>query len=202
MIDKIENFIHERITEFDFISDERKTILKGISEYVKMKLKQNKTPQLVYICIHNSRRSHFGQIAGHLAAKHYGVMATTFSGGTVATIFNINARKALENIGFEIVNPDQSENPKFEVYFGTEKPIICFSKIYDDAVNPKDNFAALMTCGEAEENCPFIPNAEFKTSTTYTDPSESDGTGNELKIYSERFAQILRENLYLFSLVK
>lgn len=199
---KIEEFIQNRIQEFDQIPDERKEILKSISKYIIKKRAQNEIPKLVYICIHNSRRSHFGQIAGKLASGFYKIPTETYSGGTVATIFNINARKALQSIGFEIIDPDQSANPKFQVNYGEQKPIICFSKIYDDPENPSEKFAALMTCGEAEENCPFIPAAEFKTSTTYIDPSESDGTGNELNIYTERFAQILRENLYIFSLIK
>ena len=202
MYSEIQKFIDARQAEFNLIPDERKILLQGIANYIQKIIDEKKPVQLVYICIHNSRRSHFGQVAAAVAAKHFQLELSTYSGGTVATAFNPNAINALRTIGFKIVAPDQSSNPLYQVYFGDEKPVVCFSKIYDDPINPTSGFAAIMTCGEAEENCPFIPNAEYKTSTTYEDPTESDGSGKELEVYTDRFGQILRETLYAFSLVK
>lgn len=202
MYSEIQKFIDIRKSEFNLIPDERKTLLQGIANYIQKKLDEKKTVQLVYICIHNSRRSHFGQVAASVAAAHYQLNLQAYSGGTVATAFNPNAIAALQKIGFSIDTSDTSENPHYQVYFQGQNPVICFSKIYDDPINPTSDFAAIMTCGEAEENCPFIPNAEFKTSTTYEDPKASDGSGKELEVYAERFSQILRETLYAFSLIK
>jgi protein-tyrosine-phosphatase len=202
MYPEIQKFIEARKSEFNLIPDERKILLQGIANYVQKKIAEKKQVQLVYICIHNSRRSHFGQVAASVAAAHYHLNLDSYSGGTVATAFNPNAIAALQKIGFSIDTSDTSENPHYQVYFQDRNPVVCFSKVYDDAINPTSNFAAIMTCGEAEENCPFIPNAEFKTSTTYEDPTASDGTGKELEVYTDRFAQILRETLYAFSLLE
>ena len=46
----------------------------------------------------------------------------------------------------------------------------------DDEANPKSDFAAIMTCSDAEQNCPFIPNVALRIGTTYEDPKKSDGT--------------------------
>ena len=59
-----------------------------------------------------------------------------------------------------------------------------------------------MTCSEAEVNCPFLPGAEFRISTTYEDPKEYDGTPLQVQKYIDRSQQIARENLYIFSLIK
>lgn len=198
----IDEFIQKRISEFDQISAERKELLEKIATYINTKRLQNKTANLVYICIHNSRRSHFGQVAGSLAANYYGTKVNTFSGGTEVTAFNPNAIAALRNCGLIVQAQDESNNPHQHVYYKNILIADCFSKIYDHPTNPTENFAAIMTCGEAEQNCPFIPTAEMKISTTYDDPKSSDGTGQEETVYGARFAQILRESLYVFSLVK
>ena len=38
--------------------------------------------------------------------------------------------------------------------------ILCFSKKFNDNFNPKNNFAAIMTCSSAEKNCPFISGSD------------------------------------------
>jgi arsenate reductase len=54
-----------------------------------------------------------------------------------------------------------------------------------------------MTCGHAEENCPFLPGAELRVPITYEDPKVSDGTPKAEEVYDERCAQIAREMLFL-----
>jgi arsenate reductase len=199
----IANFIQDRLTEFSVISDERKSALKKLADYISQQLAAQKKVNLIYICTHNSRRSHFGQIAAAVASVYYQIPdVITFSGGTEATTFNINAINALRKIGFNILQKDDSINPVYEVRFSDDQFSLCFSKRFDDAQNPDSNFAAIMTCSDADENCPFIPGADIRIKTTYEDPKSSDGTGMENKIYTERFAEILRDNLYTFSLIK
>lgn len=202
MYPEIQKFIVEREKEFSLIPEDRKLILQGISNYVQKKIDSKTTIQLVYICIHNSRRSHFGHIAAEVSANYFNLNLTSFSGGTEATAFNPNAIFSLRSIGFKITTSDKTNNPVYKVQFDDLNGIECFSKVYNHPSNPVSDFGAIMTCSEAEENCPFIPNAEFKTSTPYDDPKLSDGSGNEMKVYTERFGQILRETLYAFSLVK
>ena len=126
----------------------------------------------------------------------------TFSGGTEATAFNSNAIQALRELGFEITEMDRTLNPKYEVDFGGPKPSVCFSKIYNALSNPSSNFAAIMTCSDAEENCPFIPGVELRIGTTYDDPKAFDGTEIQHEKYKERALQIGLETLYVFSKIK
>lgn len=201
MFASIKNYCHLLSGKFDEIPAHRKQLLEKISLYIIEKKKAKKTVQLVYICTHNSRRSHFGQIWAAVAAKYYQAPdIQPFSGGTEATEFNINAINTLKKIGFEVHATDTGKNPVYSLKFSeTENPIKCFSKTYDNAVNPKSGFAAIMTCGEAEENCPFIAGAELRIATTYEDPKAFDQSDIKEQKYFERCEQIALETLFVFS---
>jgi protein-tyrosine phosphatase/arsenate reductase len=156
----------------------------------------------MYVCTHNSRRSHFGQIWAAVAASYFGIEnVQTFSGGTEATAFNPNAIGALKETGFEISTEELNENPIYKVAFGTKETLFtnCFSKVYDHTFNPSSDFAAIMTCSDVERNCPFIPGVEFRIGTTYLDPKAFDGTPQQAQKYLERSNQIALECLFAFS---
>jgi protein-tyrosine phosphatase/arsenate reductase len=204
MIPLIKTFCDNLTKEFETIPDNRKEILAKITEYIATKMKENKPINLVYICTHNSRRSHFGQVWAHVAASYYGIKnVNTYSGGTEATAFNSNAISALKRIGFNIKAIDTDKNTRYRVFHDDkESPSVCFSKTYDAATNPQKEFAAIMTCSDAEENCPFIPGVELRIATTYDDPKAFDNTPQQDAKYDERCKQIALETLYAFSLVK
>jgi len=187
--------------DFSKIPTQRKEILEKISQYIAKKNTLNKPISLVYICTHNSRRSHFGQVWAHVASKYYDVSnVNTYSGGTEATAFNINAINALKRVGFDVKPINIEKNSTFHVSFDEkESPIVCFSKVYDDPKNPQSEFAAIMTCSDAEENCPFIPGVELRIGTTYDDPKEFDNTPLQDAKYDERCKQIALETFYVFS---
>ncbi len=201
----IKNYCDNLVKQFDEISPSRKQLLEKLSDYIKNKIQNNESVQLVYICTHNSRRSHLGQIWAAVAANYYHIdNVKTFSGGTEATAFNINAINTLKKVGFKITANDvQTSNPIYTVRFGDAENeyTTCFSKVYNDDVNPKSHFAAIMTCSDAEQNCPFIPGVELRIGTTYNDPKEFDKTPLQDAKYEERSRQIAMECLYVFSLV-
>jgi arsenate reductase len=197
----IKGFCQTLTNEFDKIPSERKSVLEKITAYIESRMKASKPVQLIYICTHNSRRSHFGQIWAMVAAAYYNVRGTnSFSGGTEATAFNSNAINALKRVGLDISVTTDGKNPVYQVKFGDgEAAIDCFSKVYDHEVNPQSEFAAIMTCSDAEENCPFIPAVDIRIATTYDDPKASDHTPMQDSTYDERCRQIGREVLYVFS---
>jgi protein-tyrosine phosphatase/arsenate reductase len=203
MYKDIQAYCEKLITNFNEIDPQRKKLLEKISEYIQIRLNKTQTVSLVYICSHNSRRSHFGQIWAKVAAEYYQIKhVETFSGGTEATAFNINAINALNRIGFKISAVKVNENTEYKVsYDVTKETITCFSKVYDHPLNPQTNFAAIMTCGDAEENCPFIPGVELRIATTYDDPKAFDNTPFQDAKYDERCKQIALETFYVFSLV-
>ena len=198
--------IKERCTalanNFKEIPAERKQLLEKIADYIKTKHAANEAINLIYVCTHNSRRSHLGQVWAAVAAAYYEVNNVhTFSGGTEATAFNPNAINALTAAGFTIQKTDESNNPVYNVFFAEDKFSTCFSKLYNHEANPTQNFAAVMTCSDAEDNCPFIPGCDLRIGTTYNDPKAFDHTILQNEKYTERSNQIAMECLYVFSKV-
>ena len=144
------------------------------------------------------------QLWASAAAAHYGVEKgiNTYSGGTEVTAFNPRAVAAMERAGF-IFEKGGGENPHYLAKFAENGPeFTCWSKKYDDQANPQTNFAAILTCSEADKNCPYIPGATLRSPIKYEDPKEFDGTADEQKAYDERCRQIATEMFFLMSEVK
>ncbi|WP_082921688.1 protein-tyrosine-phosphatase [Lewinella sp. 4G2] len=188
-------------SETDLIPPARKQTLERLADYIRQQ-KQRGAVHLNFICTHNSRRSHLAMIWAAVAAAEYGLEGVhTYSGGTEATAFNSRAVAALERIGFRVDKPG-GDNPRYAVRFSDEQPaLICYSKTFDDPANPIKDFAAIMTCSDADENCPFIPGVDLRLPLTYEDPKTADDTPKEGERYEERAWQIGRELLYAFALV-
>lgn len=202
MYSTIQQHIQTLISQFDTIPSDRKVILSQLATYIQQQKTAQLPIQLNYICTHNSRRSHLGQIWAAVAANHYSISNVhTFSGGTESTSLNANIINALISTGFEVKIGDESSNPKVHIHFSQDHFVTCFSKVFDHEVNPKTGFAAIMTCSDAEQNCPFIPGVDIRIATTYNDPKAFDGTPQEAEKYMERSNQIALETLYAFSLV-
>jgi arsenate reductase len=109
----------------------------------------------------------------------------------------------MEEAGFGISIKKDSENPTYEIRYSPDAPpLTVFSKKYDDPFNPAKDFAAIMTCSHADENCPFVPGAVKRIALTYNDPKDFDGTSKEAEKYRERVREIGREILFAFSQVK
>jgi len=198
----LEAYVEKLREKTRLIPEARKELLAELAKYIRQKQANNDPVSLNFICTHNSRRSHISQVWATAAAAYYGLEdINTYSGGTEATAFNPRAVAALERAGFQIENPGGS-NPHYRVSFSPNRPALeCFSKTYDDPFNPQKEFAAIMTCSEADENCPFIPGAEFRLPLTYDDPKEADDTPEETARYDERVRQIGREIFYAFSTI-
>ena len=184
------------------VPEARKKVLQPLIDYIQEKLNAGKESKLNFICTHNSRRSQFSQIWAQTAADYYGVPVRCFSGGVEVTNFNERAVKAIESSGFK-VSAEGDGNPTYSILPSNDsKPILAFSKLYDDPTNPEDQFAAVMTCAHADENCPFIPGAEKRLAVRYEDPKEFDNTPKEAEMYKERSMQIGREMFYTFGQIK
>ena len=196
---ELHRYIEARKKEFESILETRKGELKILSEYIQSKSERVEGVSLNFVCTHNSRRSHLTQIWADVAGFYSNLkMVKTYSGGTEATALNPNAVAALQRSGFRIENPG-GDNPHYQVSYAKDKSsIICFSKRFDDAMNPKSEFGAIITCSNADEACPNVLGADFRLSLIYRDPKEADGTPEESATYDERCAQIAREMFYVF----
>ncbi|MBL7827394.1 MAG: protein-tyrosine-phosphatase [Saprospiraceae bacterium] len=186
------------------LPDERKDVLKALITYIIEKRQKGEPVKLTFICTHNSRRSHLGQIWAQVAAYYYGIEPVDcFSGGTETTACNPRTVAAMQRAGFDIQAVSEGDNPFYLIrYADGMHPLLAFSKVYDQKPNPERGFAAVMTCSHAEENCPFIPGTERRIAVMYEDPKVSDGTPQESAVYDERCRQIAQEMMYVFEQVR
>lgn len=186
------------------IHPERTEILQSLIDYIQSKVIINETVRLNFICTHNSRRSHLSQVWAQVMAFHFNIKnVLCFSGGTEATALFPKVAATLENQGFKIQKLSQDNNPVYAIKFSENEPaIIGFSKKFDNAFNPQNEFLAILTCSQADEGCPFIAGAEKRIPVRYDDPKIFDGTILATEKYLERSNQIAIEMHYVFSQIK
>lgn len=165
---------------------------------------------VIVVCTGNSRRSILRSTMGNVAAAYCGMPEVRFhSGGTDPTAFNARTIAALRQVGVQVEptgeegprgEPDTA-NPVYRVRWGTpgEPPMeaVEFSKRYDNPSNPREGFAALMVCDEADAGCPTVRGAALRLSLPFADPKSSDDTPEEVARYAERRDDIGRLMLWL-----
>jgi arsenate reductase (thioredoxin) len=199
---ELQNTLQTAEREFAKIPAERQEELESIAKYIRQKISEHTPARLIFICTHNSRRSHLSQIWAQVAAKYYHLRGIeSFSGGTEATAFNPRAVAALQRNGLRIVADDAtSPNPRYSVWTSDDDtPFVCFSKTYDAPPNPTQGYCAIMTCSQADDACPLVIGCELRVPIRYEDPKIADDTEEETKRYDERSLQICREMLYLMN---
>ena len=184
------------------IANYRKEILEILIKHIIGKIENNEQVNLNFICTHNSRRSQFCQIWSSTASHYYNIPANSYSGGTEITECNKLVINSIINNGFFVTSDGKSKNSKYSVSMGANKPIKLFSKLFNKSINHDGPFAAIMTCSDADENCPHIPGAEIRIPLKYDDPKVFDNTKLELKKYKECSDKIASEIFYVFSEIK
>lgn len=199
LFSEIENLINELNPET--ISSERKTVLQPLTDFIQSKVSGNKEIRINFICTHNSRRSHLSQVWAQTMANYFNIKNVfCYSGGMESTALFPMVAETLQNSGFQIKIISKNENPVYSIkYADNEHPIIGFSKKLDDDFNPKSEFAAIMTCSQADGGCPFIAGAEKRIPITFEDPKAFDNTPQQAEKYKERSLQIATEMKYVFS---
>lgn len=186
------------------IPDDRKHTLEPLIEYIQKKVDSSEMINLNFICTHNSRRSHLSQVWAQTMASLYGIKnVRCYSGGTEATALYPMVAKTLADQGFQVDSLSEGKNPVYSIKFSDNMhPVICFSKTFDDEFNPKSEFAAIMTCSHANENCPTVFGCEARIPITFEDPKAFDGTPQQAEKYLERSVQIATELKYICSKIR
>ena len=179
------------------VLDERVFLLNEIGNYVHKTISENKTPKLNFICTHNSRRSQFCQFWATFFSNYYNIKCEVFSGGSFETEVNRNVINNIKDYGFNIISK-LSNNPTYSIKFKNQNLGNYFSKLYNDFENPKNEFAAILTCQDAEKDCPLVEGAEIKFSLQYEDPKKYDNTKLEKIKYKKTSEKIASEMNYLF----
>ena len=190
--------------DFEKMTIERKNILLPLVDFIQNKVNNKQTILLNFICTHSSRRSHLAQVWAQTAAAYYNVNNVfCYSGGTEVTSLYPAVHKTLEESGFKIATLADGHNPIYTIkYAENDHPIIMFSKRYNSDFNPIDSFAAILTCAQADGDCPIISGAEKRIAIPFEDPKAFDHTGQQKEKYRERSLQIAAEMFYIFSQIK
>lgn len=202
IFDQIEQAISKLNT--DKISEERKEILKPLADFIQSKTDTLEPIRINFICTHNSRRSHLSQVWAQTLAFYFNVKnVQCYSGGTESTALFPMVAQTLKNTGFQIETISEGKNPIYSIKYADNEPaVIGFSKKLDDDFNPKSEFAAVMTCSQADGGCPFIAGAERRIPITFEDPKAFDNTSQQAEKYQERSLQIATELMYVFAQIK
>ena len=192
------------ILSTDNISEERKEILQPLADYIQSKTDAKEPIRINFICTHNSRRSHLSQVWAQTMAFYFNIKnVQCYSGGTESTALFPMVAETLKNTGFQIETISEGKNPIYSIKYADNEPaVIGFSKKLDDAFNPKSEFAAVMTCSQADGGCPFIAGAEKRIPITFEDPKAFDNTPQQAEKYQERSFQIATELMYIFAQIK
>lgn len=186
------------------INPGRKSTLQPLVDYIQGKITDGLDININFICTHNSRRSHLSQVWAQIAAAHYKIpRVICYSGGTEETALFPKIAETFENQGIEVMTISGGSNPIYALkYDQNALPIIGFSKKYDSPFNPESQFAAIMTCSQADGGCPFISGAEKRIPITFEDPKISDNTEQQHEVYNSRSLEIASEMFYVFSQIK
>jgi arsenate reductase len=112
--------------------------------------------RVLFLCTHNSSRS---QMAEGLLRAHGSTAFEVFSAGTEPRIVHPLAIRAMQQLGIDISGH-------------TAKGIATF------AAQPAMDLV-ITVCDEAQEACPFFPNARKQVHWGFPDPSRVTGTEEE-----------------------
>lgn len=199
IFEKVSASLQDARQAFKVEQSPRREELERLAAWFKKKVAAKEPLRLVVICTHNSRRSHLGQFWSSVAARSLGIPFEAFSGGTEATTCHPNTLAALERAGARVEKLTGGNNPHYRIAFGTqdEEAIEAWSKVYSDEANPKEGFAAIMVCSDADQGCPWVEGAEARFSLPYLDPKHEDGTGNEAGAYDTASKTIAGEMAWL-----
>ena len=198
LLPAIDAFLAARSSELDRIRPARRSVLEPLADHVRDRTGEGRVPRVVFVCTHNSRRSHLAQLWFAASCHRCDIAVETYSGGTEATSFDHRAAAALARAGFELESRSADPEGALLVRMSPDlEPSRCFSKIHDQPPNPTSGFVAVMVCDEADRACPLLPGAEARLPIRFEDPKQADGTPSESMVYDQRCREIAREMLWI-----
>lgn len=201
LVEPLRPFVTEVTSSFESLTEDRISLMESVADYFLNELTTKGSVEPIFICTHNSRRSHLAQIWCQVAAHFYEIPAVMcYSGGTEATECNIRTIRAMRRAGLSIVSESPKENPLYLIqYADGQIPARAFSKKFSSSENPSEKFAAMMCCSDADDACPLVSGSNGRFQLHYQDPKRSDDSPQESAIYDESCMLIAREMFYAMS---
>lgn len=182
-------------TQFDRIEEAHRKPVGQLADWIVKSYRPGKPLGAVAVCSHNTRRSAMTAAMGNVAATYYGLTDLRFhSAGVAPDAINPRTIATLAEIGVEFIGTGREAargeadhpNPIHRVRWGKGFEALEFSKKHTDASIPRENFAALLVCGEADKDCPNVEGAGARIAMPFLDPKVFDGAPFEAAKYAER----------------
>ncbi len=191
-------YLAARRAEAALILPARRAVLDRLTGWIGDRLAAGGPARLLFVCTHNSRRSHLAAAWAWAAAAAAGIDGVeAFSAGTEATALHTNAAAALERAGF-VVERGAGENPVHILRLAPGGAALeAFSKTLAHRSLPRGGFCAVMTCSDADSACPVVPGAGERVALPYDDPKTADGRPDAAAVYDARAAEIAREMVWV-----
>ncbi len=112
--------------------------------------------RILFLCTHNSARSQMAEgLMRHFQGDHFEV----FSAGTEATLVRPEAIRVLEELGVDISG---HRSKSLEPFLEMELDYV------------------VTVCDNAREACPFFPGGKERIHRSFSDPSNTQGTKEEV----------------------
>ncbi|PWA08381.1 arsenate reductase (thioredoxin) [Pueribacillus theae] len=132
-------------------------------------------PVIFFLCTGNSCRS---QMAEGFARKYLGDKFDVHSAGIEAHGVNLNAIKAMDEVGIDISNQESST-------------------INHELLNTADYVITL--CGDANDKCPMTPPHVNRDHWGFEDPAKAEGTEEEKWAVFQRVRDQIEERIKIFT---
>jgi arsenate reductase len=178
---------------------DRDKVLWDIIDFLHEEISTHGEAVVNFICTHNSRRSQFAQAWSFIIAEQLNLPIRSFSGGTEVTACNERTIAALERASIDVRSIESGSNPLYEVRTELGGSTYLYSKLFDELAETKKRSIAIMTCSDADENCPYVPGAIVRLPLTFKDPKEHDGTLKEGYAYDTTSMVIRSELLFIYT---
>ncbi len=204
LLPEVVHYAEELTTNWSSVADHRLNVLASIADFLVEQLKAVRTSQLVFACVHNARRSIFGQVWSQVAACLHDVRQfSSYSAGAEATSVHPETVAALQRAGLQITKTVEAANPIYNAVFSRHAPaLLLYSKAAKTASLPKGRFGVVLVCEPDAAQCPFIPQAFKQFHLPYDDPGQADNTDLCATTYDRICRQVAAEMMWLFHSVK
>ncbi|UBM58093.1 hypothetical protein LAG90_14900 [Marinilongibacter aquaticus] len=146
--------LEETVKSFDFetISRTRKTELGRLAQFIKEKANKEQEVSVNFIGESNSHRSILAQAWASLYAFVFHLPIRVFSSGLETVSVDADVLNSLKKQGFRVYGKGGDEETHFVWFSHDADPIVLYSKLLNDPINPTHNYVAILTYPQLESD--------------------------------------------------
>lgn len=198
----------------------RQQVLLALATAISRRLQDKQQADVLFLCVHNSRRSQLSEAWFLLAVERRGLKSIrVFSAGSESTRIDNHTLGALRRAGFVVQRSGWSRlwpvrNPRYRCSWllpsGRCAAVpAMFSKLTTDASIPTTGCITVAVCAPSipdgaedalgDASCPYLPGAEKRFSVPHVDPGKFNSAPGHAAdaAYDSVCAQICREMFFV-----